>query len=348
MYKGEGCTPCSKYTFHGWNVGIIWPFIVLPIVLATGYRAVQTVWVIFMHYTFKTMYIQCTCILLGKFILARPSRVKRSKGFALHSQPLSKSHQPNPQMNVSGRIVGIMISFLSWAAGATSLTWMTTDWSWSGCWTWSWIVFVRFAHVSPRGGFSLAAFHAPACHFLSLLHAMWCAWEHNDPKSQTIQMWAIGSHGCELVLAWLCVGVVLANFVLWPAPVAHAQVPSLVTSSWHRQHHAKSPVPAVIMKLLPFCQRLTKCAKRMQKRLWLDEFDWVLIFPNDRTNAKYMLNICFLCAAYICTGPRRQICEVYPLESQTPGAEFDSYEFQPFVALILFFTISRSILGACG
>ena len=122
----------------------MWPFIVLPIVLATGYRAVQTVWVIFMHYTLKTMYIQCTCIILGKFILARPSRVKRSKGFALHSQPLSKSHQPNPQMNVSGRIVGIMISFLSCAAGATSMTWMTTDWSWSGCWTWSWIVCVRF------------------------------------------------------------------------------------------------------------------------------------------------------------------------------------------------------------
>ena len=80
---------------------------------------------------------------------------------------------------------------------------------------------------------------------------------------------------------------------------------------------------------------------------WMS-FDWVLIFPNDRTNAKYMLNICFLCAAYICTGPRRQICEVYPLENQTPGAEFDSYEFQPFVVLILFFIISRSILGACG
>ena len=83
----------------------MWPFIVLPIVLATGYRAVQTVWVIFMHYTLKKIYIQCTCIILGKFILARPSRVKRSKGFALHSQPLSKSHQPNPQMNVSGRLV---------------------------------------------------------------------------------------------------------------------------------------------------------------------------------------------------------------------------------------------------
>ena len=346
MYKGEGCAPCSKYTFHGWNVGIMWPFIVLPIVLATGYRAVQTVWVIFMHYTFKTMYIQCTCILLGKFILARPSRVKRSKGFALHSQPLSKSHQPNPQMNVSGRIVGIMISFLSCAAGAASMTWVTTDWSWSGCWTWSWIVCVRFAHVSPRGGFSLAAFHAPACHFLSLLHAMWCAWEHNDPKSQTIQMWAIGSHGCELVLAWLCFGVVLANFALWPAPVAHAPVPSRPadTANIMQSHRCPQWSWSFFLSASGSQSAQSVCKNDCG---WMS-FDWVLIFPNDRTNAKYMLNICFLCAAYICTGPRRQICEVYPLENQTPGAEFDSYEFQPFVVLILFFIISRSILGACG
>ena len=310
MYKGEGCAPCSKYTFHGWNVGIMWPFIVLPIVLATGYRAVQTVWVIFMHYTLKT--------------ISQISDERFRSNCRYHDFfPFLCSRCSVNDVSDDGLIMEWLLN-------------LVVD------------CLRSFRPCFARGGFSLAAFHAPACHFLSLLHAMWCAWEHNDPKSQTIPMWAIGSHGCELVLAWLCFGVVLANFVLWPALVAHAQVPSLVTSSWHRQHHAKSPVPAVIMKLLPFCQRLTKCAKRMQNDCGWMSFDWVLIFPNDRTNAKYMLNICFLCAAYICTGPRRQICEVYPLESQTPGAEFDSYEFQPFVVLILFFIISRSILGACG